>query len=61
LAVSLYNISVYGFWVGFIFLILLTIGFVYEFGSGALKFSDNRSSVKTVTIEERKSPFPISC
>ena len=39
LAVSLYQISTYGFFIALIFLILLTIGFIYEFGKGALKFS----------------------
>jgi len=30
-AISLYYVSFYGFWVTIIFLIILTIGFVYEF------------------------------
>ena len=34
LAVTLYQVSSYGFWVGMLFLFLLTIGFVYEFGKG---------------------------
>jgi NADH-quinone oxidoreductase subunit A len=38
-AVSLYQISIYGFWVILIFLVILTIGFVYELAKGALKFS----------------------
>jgi NADH:ubiquinone oxidoreductase subunit 3 (subunit A) len=51
LAVTLYQVSVYGFWVAMIFLVLLTIGFVYEFGKGALKFTDHRSSIHRTTIE----------
>ena len=51
LAVTLYQVSVYGFWVAMIFLVLLTIGFVYEFGKGALKFTDHRSSINRATIE----------
>ena len=51
LAVTLYQVSVYGFWVAMIFLVLLTVGFVYEFGKGALKFTDHRSSIPRATIE----------
>lgn len=43
LAVTLYQISIYGFWIAMIFLIVLTIGFVYEYGKGALKFTNNKS------------------
>jgi NADH-ubiquinone oxidoreductase chain 3 len=35
--VSLYEVGSYGFWMVFIFFGILTIGFVYELGSGALK------------------------
>ena len=38
-AVTLYQISTFGFWVAIIFLVLLTIGFVYEWGKGALKYT----------------------
>ena len=51
LAVTLYQVSSYGFWIAAIFLILLTIGFVYEFGKGALKFTDHRSSINRTPIE----------
>ena len=34
-----------------IFLLLLTVGFVYEFGKGALKFTDHRSSISRAVIE----------
>lgn len=51
LAVTLYQVSVYGFWIAMIFLVLLTVGFVYEFGKGALKFTDHRSSIHRATIE----------
>jgi NADH:ubiquinone oxidoreductase subunit 3 (subunit A) len=37
-SIALYNVSYYGFWVVIIFLIILTIGFIYEFSKGALKF-----------------------
>ncbi|KAG2195734.1 hypothetical protein INT47_004838 [Mucor saturninus] len=38
-AVSLYEVSSMGFWIVIIFLIILTIGFVYEWSKGALKFT----------------------
>ena len=45
-SVSLYETGSYGFWVFVIFFLVLTIGFVYEFGSGALYFTDKRSSIQ---------------
>lgn len=42
-------VGVYGFWVVIIFFIVLTVGFVYEFGSGALYFTDKRSSITDAT------------
>ena len=36
LAVSLYQVSFFGFSIGIIFFIILTIGFVLEIGSGAI-------------------------
>lgn len=35
--VSAYNNGIYGLWIFIIFLIILTVGFVYELGKGALK------------------------
>ena len=37
LAVSLYQVSIFGFSIGIIFFIILTIGFILEIGSGAIK------------------------
>jgi NADH:ubiquinone oxidoreductase subunit 3 (subunit A) len=45
-AVSLYEISTMGFWVVIFFLIILTIGFVYEWSKGALKFAKDPSLSK---------------
>lgn len=45
-ASCMYSVQSYGFWVVIIFFIVLTMGFVYEFGSGALYFTDKRSSIK---------------
>lgn len=50
LAVTLYNVSIYGFWIRIIFFRVLTLGFVYEMGSGALYFTDQRSRVNKKTI-----------
>nr|YP_011002856.1 NADH dehydrogenase subunit 3 [Backusella lamprospora]WPR14057.1 NADH dehydrogenase subunit 3 [Backusella lamprospora] len=45
-AVSLYEISTMGFWIVILFLIILTIGFVYEWSKGALKFTKDPSISK---------------
>ena len=45
-AMNLYQTSSYGFWIFVIFFLVLTLGFVYEFGSGALYFTDKRSSIR---------------
>jgi len=50
LGVTLYQVTSYGFWVATIFLVLLTVGFVYEIGKGALKFTDHRSSINRTPI-----------
>jgi NADH:ubiquinone oxidoreductase subunit 3 (subunit A) len=39
-AVSLYHISTYGFSVALIFFLVLTVGFILEIGSGAVKLTD---------------------
>src|SRR5438445_10208424 len=44
LAVSLYHISIFGFTVGIIFFIILTVGFVLEIGSGAISLTNLSSS-----------------
>ena len=40
LAVSLYQVSIFGFTIGIIFFIVLTIGFVLEIGSGAISLAN---------------------
>ena len=42
LAVSLYHVSIFGFSVAVIFFSILTIGFVLEIGSGAIKFTESK-------------------
>ena len=39
IALTLYQVSVFGFSVALIFFIVLTIGFILEIGSGAIKLS----------------------
>jgi NADH-ubiquinone oxidoreductase chain 3 len=46
LAVSLYHISYFGFWIAMVFILLLTIGFIYELGKGALDYAKDSSSSK---------------
>ena len=55
---NLYQTGSYGFWIFIIFFLVLTIGFVYEFGTGALYFTDKRSSIKPTNINNyNSSPF----
>ena len=42
LSVSLYHVSVFGFSVAIIFFSILTIGFVLEIGTGAIKFTESK-------------------
>jgi NADH-quinone oxidoreductase subunit A len=44
---ALYHISFYGFWIVMVFLAILTIGFIYEFSKGALKFVSERTLPST--------------
>lgn len=50
IAVTLYNVSIYGFWIRIIFFTVLTLGFVYELGKGRLYFTDQRSRIYKRTI-----------
>lgn len=59
LAVTLYNVSVYGFVVAMIFFGVLTLGFVYELGKGRLYFTDQRSSISRPNVTSNSSaPVP---
>ena len=42
LAVTLYQVSVYGLVIALVFFLVLTIGFVLEIGSGAIKITDQK-------------------
>ena len=43
IAVTLYNVSIFGFAIAIIFFIVLTIGFVLEIGSGAIDLIDQKT------------------
>lgn len=55
LTTSLYQVGSYGFWISILFLSILTIGFVYEIGSGALKFTTHRSSLDGILPKNKNS------
>ena len=44
LAVSLYHVNTFGFSIAIIFFSILTIGFVLEIGSGAIKFIESKKT-----------------
>jgi len=50
LAVSLYYLSSFGFWVSMVFILLLTVGFIAELASGALDYAKHTPS------SNKKSP-----
>jgi NADH:ubiquinone oxidoreductase subunit 3 (subunit A) len=45
IAVSLYQATAYAYWILMLFIAILTLGFAYEYGKGALKFTDQRSAL----------------
>lgn len=55
IAVTLYSVSIYGFWIAIIFFTVLTLGFVYEISSGVLYFTDQRSAINRTTIVQDQS------
>lgn len=58
ITVTLYEVGSYGFWIVLIFFSVLTVGFVYELGSGALKFMLPQSRKTTNTTLNSNNPFP---
>jgi NADH-quinone oxidoreductase subunit A len=47
LVVSLYHVSFLGFWIAMIFILLLTVGFIYELASNVLDYAKTPSSKNT--------------
>ena len=54
LVVSLYHVSFLGFWIAMIFILLLTVGFIYELGIGVLDYAKSPSSSSS-----QKTPQPL--
>ena len=46
IAVTLYQVSIFGFTVALIFFIVLTIGFILEIGSGGISLTDSDFPIK---------------
>jgi hypothetical protein len=59
LAVTLYQVSTYGFWITMIFFAILTVGFVLEIGSGALYFTNQKSSVVELRPKDNLTTPPL--
>lgn len=58
--VTLYQNSIFGFWIIVLFIIILTIGYVYEYSKGALKFTRTSSNLNediNNSISGRNTPF----
>jgi len=47
LAVTLYQVSIFGFSIGILFFIILTIGFILEIGSGAIALTNFEQPANT--------------
>ena len=50
LSVVLYDVQFYGFTIFFLFFIVLTVGFIFEFGSGTLNFTNHKSDLSNNSI-----------
>ena len=51
-AVSASNNEAYGLWMVVIFILILTLGFVFEFGKGALKITTSKSDESAALFDE---------
>src|SRR5579871_6518355 len=54
IAVTLYQVSIYGFSVALIFFLVLTVGFILEIGSGAIKLSEKKSNNPLTKTKNQK-------
>lgn len=52
---TLYQIGSYGFWMVVIFFVILTMGFVFELGSGILYFTNHKSSLAGLVSKPNKT------
>ncbi len=60
ICVTLYQVSTYGFWILIIFFLILTVGFVLEIGSGALYFTDQKTSLADLRPKDDITTPPFS-
>jgi len=58
IAVSLYQISIFGFSIAILFFIVLTIGFILEIGSGAISLKNFIDNKENKRIKENKRYLP---
>lgn len=54
-AVSAYNNEAYGLWMVVIFILILTLGFIFEFGKGALKITTTQSEDDAAAAAEKNN------
>jgi NADH:ubiquinone oxidoreductase subunit 3 (subunit A) len=54
IAVTIYQVSFYGFSICLIFFIILVIGFILEIGTGAINLTDFKTGLPLKTQSERK-------
>lgn len=59
-SVTIYITGIYGFTIFLLFFFVLTIGFVYEIGKGALYFTDHRSSSPLSPLKVKVSKVYLS-
>jgi NADH-ubiquinone oxidoreductase chain 3 len=65
IAVTLYQVSIFGFSIALIFFIVLTIGFVLEIGSGAIALTNydqslnSQNNINPLSLKKKKNFFII--
>jgi hypothetical protein len=59
LAVSLYHVSFLGFWIAIFFILIITIGFLYELASNVLDYAKSPSSSSFKKTPRPKGKLPI--
>lgn len=55
IALTLYQVSMFGFSIALIFFIVLTIGFVLEIGSGAIKVTSHYVEILDLSINKKNN------
>jgi len=57
LATSLYQVGSYGFVIAVAFFLVLTLGFMFEWGKGALYFTNNSSQIRPTNTQTPSKPL----